>query len=181
MAEDDYRSRALYDAGGATAAAARAAIAEGLACPPPKRPGETPIDLVVGLTMRLALAAQFATWTASNAAERPGPLDPGAWLAPAQGLREAAQIWTMGQMDPGLAAAALLATAGLLALSLALGLLARLSGALVMAGAAWHIVFVLPEAWPSTLAYGAMGLYLALRGAGPASADWLLARLARIG
>jgi hypothetical protein len=56
-----------------------------------------------------------------------------------------------------------------------------LAGLAAAAGALWHIVFILPEAWPTTLAWGALGLYLALRGAGPASLDWMAARLARLG
>ncbi|XBQ17481.1 MAG: hypothetical protein ABL308_06260 [Oceanicaulis sp.] len=160
---------------------AGAHFADGAACPPPPRPGETPIDLVVGLAMRFALIVQFLGWAYANTASPPDRLSLQDWLDPAPGLREAASVWTLGGVDPGFAAFVLLASAVVLSLSLAAGFLTRISGLLVVTGAVWHVMFVLPEAWPSTLAYAAIGGYLALRGAGPVSIDWILARLARIG
>lgn len=146
--------------------------------PPTARPGETPIDGLVGLIMRAALAVQFFSWAAGNAV-RDGRWD--SWIEPEPGLVQAASVWTMGFVDPGLAAFALLAAALLLTASMTLGLATRLAGLLTAVGALWHALFVLPEAWPSALGWGALGVYLALRGAGPASLDWALARLSRLG
>ncbi|MEQ8403857.1 MAG: hypothetical protein RKE49_02085 [Oceanicaulis sp.] len=149
-----------------------------LVCPPRPRPGETPIDLIVGLMMRAALAVQYVFWVADNASRG---ADLRSWTEPEPGLVLAASVWTLGLIEPALAAAILLTTALLLGASLATGLMTRLAGLLTAAGALWHALFVLPDAWPSALAWGALGVYLALRGAGPASIDWALARLSRLG
>ena len=174
-------SRFLTLFGAAGEASGPGAVLGPPVCPPHPRPGQTPIDLVVGLSVRAALAVQFLVWARSNAEPIYDPLNWQAWLRPDRGLEQAAAVWTFGQVDPGLAAMMFLAVASLMAVSLATGLFARIAGMLVVFGAIWHVLVVLPEAWPSTLAYGALGLYLALRGAGPASLDWTLARLSRIG
>jgi uncharacterized membrane protein YphA (DoxX/SURF4 family) len=168
MAEDkpDTRFAALYD--GARPQAAR-------------RPGSSGVDLLAGLLARFVLAAQFWTWGRANAQPVMDAMDWRAWITPEPGLVAAARIWTQNQFDPELTAVLLLAAALLMTASLALGFLTRLAGLAAAAGALWHIVFILPEAWPTTLAWGALGLYLALRGAGPASLDWMAARLARLG
>ncbi len=147
-------------------------------CPPPTRPGQTLIDLVVGLSMRAALAVQYFMWAADNAG---GGGNWRSWTEPEPGLVAAAGVWTLGWVDPALAAFVLLSAALVLGLSLSFGLLTRLAGLLTAAGALWYALFVLPPAWPGALAWGALGLYLALRGAGPASIDWSLARLSRLG
>ncbi|MCC5997293.1 MAG: hypothetical protein JJU18_13095 [Oceanicaulis sp.] len=172
--EDNPRFQALY---GAQAAAGD----PGFSAPAAPRPGSGAVDLLAGLVARFALAAQFWTWWRANALPLGDPADWRAWIAPDPGLVDAARLWTQNQIDPALAAAALLAAAGLLTISLTAGLLARLAGLTVVAGAVWHMIFILPDAWPSTLAWGALGVYLALRGAGPASLDWMIARLARLG
>lgn len=173
------RFRALF-AAGAEAAGPGGADAP-LVCPPRRRHGGTPIDLVVGLCVRAALAVQFFAWARSNALPVSDPFDWRAWLSPEAGLAQAASVWTLGRLDPQVTAFVLLAAAMLIGLSLSAGFLARLAGFAVVLGAVWHVAFLLPEAWPQTLAYGALGLYLALRGAGPASLDWALARLSRMG
>ena len=150
-------------------------------CPPRRRPGESPIDLVVGLAVRAALAVQFLTWARANAQPVGDILNWRAWLAPDPGLIQAASVWTLGRIDPELTAFVLLGVAMIIALSLSMGLLARIAGIAVVLGAAWHITSVLPSAWPQAVAYASLGLYLALRGAGPASLDWALARLSRMG
>ncbi|MCH8488787.1 MAG: hypothetical protein LAT81_02505 [Oceanicaulis sp.] len=167
MAEDkpDTRFAALYDG-------ARPAV---------RRPGSSGVDLLAGLLARFVLAAQFWTWGQANALPVIDAMDWRAWITPEPGLVAAARIWTQNQFDPELTAMLLLAAALLMTASLALGFLTRLAGLAAAAGALWHIVFILPEAWPTTLAWGALGLYLALRGAGPASLDWMAARLARLG
>ena len=176
---DQHRSGALFDTRAGADGEARGRHGdEPQACLRPVRPGETPIDLVVGLAMRAALAVQFFSWAATNAG-RDGAWR--TWIDPQPGLVDAASVWTMGLVDPELAAFALLAVALLMAASITLGLATRLAGLLTAAGALWHALFVLPEAWPSALGWGALGLYLALRGAGPASLDWALARLSRLG
>ncbi|MFW5661488.1 MAG: DoxX family protein [Oceanicaulis sp.] len=172
----DKRFRALYAPAAGDAAGPGASAR--LVCPTPPRPGETPIDLLVGLMMRAALAVQFFGWAIDNAA-----ID-ARWRSfaePEPGLVDAAAVWTLGVVDPAVAAFALLSTALTLGALLMTGFLTRLAGLLTAAGALWHALFVLPEAWPSTLAWGALGVYLALRGAGPASLDWALARLSRLG
>lgn len=173
------RFQALFS--GVSETLERTPALEPAVCPPRRRHGGTPIDLVVGLAIRAALAVQFFSWARANAEPVGDLFDWRAWLAPEAGLAQAASVWTMGRVDPQLAAFVLLAIAMLISLSLAAGFLARIAGLLVVLGAAWHVAFVLPEAWPQTLAYGALGLYLALRGAGPASLDWALARLSRMG
>lgn len=146
-----------------------------------RRPGSSGVDLLAGLLARFALAAQFWTWGRANALPVIDAMDWRAWITPEPGLVAAARIWTQNQFDPELTAIMLLAAALLMTASLALGFLTRLAGIAAAAGALWHILFILPEAWPTTLAWGALGLYLALRGAGPASLDWMAARLARLG
>lgn len=173
---DQHRFNTLYAPASGEAAGPSAQAR--LVCPPRPRPGETPIDLIVGLAMRAALAVQFLSWAADNAGGGAGWR---AWIEPEPGLVDAAGIWTLGLIDPALAAFGLLAAALVLGLSLSVGLMTRLAGLLTACGALWHALFVLPEAWPSALAWGVLGLYLALRGAGPASIDWALARLSRLG
>ncbi len=175
----DEKFRLLF--AGAGEASGPGAMVEPPACPPRRRHGGTPIDLVVGLAVRAALAVQFLAWARSNAQPVDDPFNWRAWLAPDSGLEQAAAVWTLGRVDPGLAAFILLAVALVIGLSLSAGFLTRIAGFLVVVGALWHVTAVLPSAWPQTLAYGALGLYLALRGAGPASIDWALARLSRMG
>lgn len=175
----DVKFRLLFSAGG-EAAGPGAAMAAPVSGPRP-RPGATPIDLLVGLAVRAALAVQFFAWARGNAQPVGDLFDWRAWLAPDPGLEQAVAVWTLGRLDPGLAGFVLLAGAMIIALSLASGFLARLAGFFVVIGAIWHVTSVLPGAWPQTLAYAALGLYLMLRGAGPASLDWVLARLSRMG
>lgn len=148
---------------------------------PPEAMRVSIIDLVIGLGLRAALAVQFWTWARANADPVADPLSWRSWLSPSAGLEAAAGVWTLGRVDPTATAFVLLAVATLAALALMIGFMTRIAGLLVMAGALWHAIFVLPEAWPSAAAYGALGLCLALRGAGAVSIDWALARLARIG
>lgn len=138
------------------------------------------MDAVLGLAVRFVLIVQVWSWSRANAAAVEDPLSWRSWVTPTDGLENAARLWTMGQVDAGLAAVLLLAVASLVSLSLAVGVLTRLTGLAVMLGAGWHIMFILPEAFTSTVAYLALGLYLAARGAGPLSLDWALARLARL-
>lgn len=173
------RFRVLF--AGAGEASGPGAVMEPPVCPPQRRHGDTPIDLVVGLAVRAALAVQFLAWARANARPVDDLLNWRAWLAPDRGLEQAASVWTLGRVDPGLAAIVLLAAALVIGLCLTAGFLTRIAGFLVVVGVLWHVTAVLPSAWPQTLAYGALGLYLALRGAGPASIDWALARLSRMG
>lgn len=171
---DQNRFVMLYESGAGDAAGMDARAV----CPAPRRPGETLIDAVVGLSMRAALTVQYLTWAADNANRGASWRS---WAEPEPGLVAAAGVWTLGWVDPYLAAFVLLAAALLLGLSLGAGFLTRLAGLLTAAGALWYALFVLPEAWSAALAWGALGLYLALRGAGPASIDWSVARLSRLG
>lgn len=152
-----------------------------LVCPAPPRPGQTPIDALMGLAVRAALAVQFGSWALGNAVPVHDLLDWRAWLQPVQGLEVAVSVWTMNRIDPEFGAFVLLLVAGLITLSASLGLFARLAGLLVVIGACWHAMFVLPEAWPAAFSHGVLGFYLAMRGAGPISLDWILARLSRLG
>jgi uncharacterized membrane protein YphA (DoxX/SURF4 family) len=139
------------------------------------------VDLVVGLALRAALVVQFYTWARANAQPVTDPLEWRDWVAPSRGLEVAAEVWTLGRVDPGFAAFVFLAIASLAALSLGLGLFTRVTAALVGFGALWHMVAIAPEAWPQTLGYVAIALALVLRGGGAASVDWILSRLARFG
>jgi len=139
------------------------------------------IDLITGLALRFALVVQFSTWARANAQPVSDPYDWRDWLNPSAGLELAAEVWTLGRVDPALAAFVLLAVASLAALSLALGLFTRITAALVGVGALWHMLAVAPEAWPQTAGYVAITLTLVLRGGGPASIDWILSRLSRFG
>ena len=152
-----------------------------LVCPAPPRPGQTWIDMLMGLAVRLALVIQFGSWMFANTAPITDLLDWQSWFIPEPGLQSAVTVWTMGQIDAQTGALVLVVAAGLIALSAGLGLFARLAGFLVMIGALWHALFVLPEAWPMAFTHGVLGFYLAFRGAGPASLDWILARLSRMG
>ena len=138
----------------------------------PSRRGVSLIDVV--------LILQMWSWSRANALAVEDPLSWRAWVTPTDSLESAARIWTMGQVDAGFAAFLLLAAATLASISLATGFLTRLTGIIVVLGALWHMLFILPEAFTSTVAYLPLGLYLILRGAGPVSVDWVLARLARL-
>ena len=146
----------------------------------PARGGVLALDAVLGLAVRAVLIVQIWSWSRANAAVVEDPLSWRAWVTPSEGLETAARIWTMGQLDPALAAVALLAASVIATVSLAAGFLARLTGIAVCLGALWHMLFILPEAFTSTVAYLALGLYLVLKGAGALSLDWALARLARL-
>jgi len=139
------------------------------------------IDTVLGLGARAVLIVQLWTWSRAHAEPVQDPFSWWSWVSPDAGLERAAGVWMFGQIDPAQAALILLMTATGAALLLALGLLTRLAGLLVLAGAVWHSVFILPDAWPSNAAYMMLGAYLMLRGAGAVSIDWVLARLARLG
>jgi hypothetical protein len=138
-------------------------------------------DLIVGLALRFALVVQFYTWARANAQPVSDPFNWRDWLTPSAGLELAAEVWTLGRMDPGLAAFILLAVASLAALSLAVGLFTRITAGLVGLGALWHMLVIAPDAWPQTAGYLAITLALVLRGGGAASIDWVLSRLARFG
>jgi len=71
--------------------------------------------------------------------------------------------------------------ASLVALSFFIGLFTRITAVVVALGACWHMLVVLPEAWPQTIAYVAISTALLLRGGGAASIDWILSRLSRFG
>ena len=146
----------------------------------PSRRGASLIDAVLGVAVRIVLILQMWSWSRANALAVEDPLSWRAWVTPTDSLESAARIWTMGQVDAGFAAFLLLAAATLASISLATGFLTRLTGIIVMLGALWHMLFILPEAFTSTVAYLPLGLYLILRGAGPVSVDWALARLARL-
>jgi len=135
--------------------------------------------LLTGLAARFALAVQFWTWARANAAPVTDVFDWRSWATPSAGLEIAAGVWTMGRFPADQAAFIILTAAMLTALSLMAGFLTRLTGLLVVAGAVWHSLYILPQAWPTTIAFAALGLYLVLRGAGAASLDWALARLSR--
>jgi hypothetical protein len=151
-----------------------------LVCPAPARPGQTFIDMIMGLVVRAALAIQFGSWMLSNTVRVNDLMDWRSWFVPERGLESAVTIWTMGQVDAQTGALVLVLTAALITLSATLGLFARIAGFLVVIGSLWHAMFVLPEAWPAAFSHGVLGLYLFLRGAGPASLDWILARLSRM-
>ena len=159
------------DAGTETPGASRALV---------QRAGAGLIDSGLGLAVRFVLIVQVWSWSRANAAAVDDPLSWRSWVTPTDGLESAARLWTMGRVDAGLAAAILLTVASLVSLSLAAGFMTRLTGLAVMLGALWHMMFILPEAFTSTVAYVALGLYLLARGAGPLSLDWALARLARL-
>ena len=139
------------------------------------------IDAALGLVFRFALAVQFAGWARVNARQDVSALDWRGWIEPSPGLLEAASVWTLGRADPAILAQGLLIFASASALALAIGFLTRPGGLLVSVAALWHAAVILPEAWPSTIAYAALGTYLLLRGAGAASLDWILMRLTRFG
>lgn len=145
-----------------------------------QRRGVSLIDALLGVAVRAVLIVQMWSWSRANALAVDDPLSWRAWVTPTDGLESAARIWTMGQVDAGFAAFLLLSVATLSSLSLAAGFLTRLTGIAVFLGALWHMLFILPEAFTSTVAYLPLGLYLILRGAGPLSVDWALARLARL-
>lgn len=153
----------------------------GPACPPPRRPGGTAIDAVVGFTIRLALAALLWSWARGNAQPPRNWSDLTAWARPEPGFVAAVGVWLPGFVDPGFVAFVILAATTAAALALAAGFLARIAGLLTLAVSAWYALFILPEAWTSALVMGALGLYLALRGAGPLSLDFAAMRLSRLG
>ncbi|TGY89135.1 hypothetical protein E5163_08400 [Marinicauda algicola] len=160
---------------------AKAGPAKAPACPPPRRPGGTLIDGLVGLAIRMSLAALLWSWARGNALSPRDWADLAAWARPEPGFVAAVGVWLPRFVDPGFVAFVILAAASLVALALAAGFLARIAGLLTVAVSAYYALFILPEAWTSALVMGALGLYLALRGAGPVSIDFAAMRLSRLG
>lgn len=158
-----------------------AAGTEGPVCPPPPRPGGTVIDAVTGFSIRLALAALLWSWARSNAQTPRDWADLTAWALPEPGFVTAVGVWLPGFVNSGFVAFVILAAVSLTALALAAGFLARIAGLLTLGASVWYALFILPEAWTSALVMGALGLYLALRGAGPLSLDFAAMRLSRLG
>lgn len=154
---------------------------DGPACPPPPRPGGTLIDALTGFAVRLALAAVLWSWARANAQTPRDWTDLAAWARPEPGFVTAVGVWLPGLVNAGFVAFVILAAASLTALALAAGFLARIAGLVTIAASAWYGLFILPEAWASGLVMGALGLYLALRGAGPLSLDFAAMRLSRLG
>lgn len=150
-------------------------------CPPPRRHGGTAIDAIVGLFIRLGLAAALWSWARANALPVENWSEPGSWFVPDPGLVSAASVWLPGFANAQSVAAALVLGASLLPIVLAAGLLARLAGLAVVLCASFFALVIAPEGWTFALVAGALGLYLTLRGAGPLSVDWGAARLARMG
>lgn len=150
-------------------------------CPPPRRHGSTPIDAVVGLAVRLGLAAALWSWARANALPVSGWSDWQNWFQPDPGLAAAASVWLPGFADPHAVAFQLVLWGTLLPVVLLAGVLTRLAGLVVLLCALFFVVAIAPQGWSFALIAGALGLYLALRGAGPLSIDWAAARLARMG
>lgn len=151
----------------------------GPVCPPQKRPGSTFIDAIVGLCLRLAMAIGLFLWVRQNAVPLYQWTDLGQWIAPQEGFVQALSYW-FGLFDPALLASGVLLVAQGLVLSLALGVFVRLSGLIILVSALVYAALILPEAWSSAIIYGALGLYLTLRGGGPIGLDWILLRLSRL-
>ncbi|MGP1276253.1 MAG: hypothetical protein ACQRW7_12635 [Caulobacterales bacterium] len=149
-------------------------------CPPPRRHGSTPIDAVVGLTVRLGLAAALWSWARANALPVTDWSQLSNWFQPEPGLAAAASVWFSGLADPQAAAFQLVLWGTLLPVLMAAGVLTRLTGLAVLLGALVFVLAIAPQGWSFGFIAGALGLYLALRGAGPLSVDWAAARLTRI-
>jgi len=150
-------------------------------CPPPRRHGSTPIDAIVGLSVRFGLAAALWSWARSNTLTVTDWSNWQSWFQPDPGLVMAASVWLPGLADAQTIAFQLVLWGTVLPVILAAGLLTRLAGLAVLLGAIFFVIAIVPEGWSFALIAGALGLYLALRGAGPLSLDWGAARLARMG
>lgn len=177
----DRRFQQLFEREPERDAAAGVRRSECPACPPPLRPGGTAIDAVVGFAIRLALAALLWSWARANAQPPRDWTDLTAWARPEPGFVAAVDIWLPRFADPGFVAFVILAATTAVALALAAGFLARIAGLMTLAVSAYYALFILPDAWTSALVMGALGLYLALRGAGPLSLDFAAMRLSRLG
>lgn len=136
-------------------------------------------DTIGGAIARFALAAEMWSWARANAAPMENWTIWSSWIRPEPGLVSAAGAWIPAGIGDAAAAALLLAVMQIGALALAMGLLTRIAGALVVALAAGFVMQILPEAWTTAAIYGALGLYLVLRGPGMVSLDWAMGRLAR--
>ncbi|MCH8521590.1 hypothetical protein [Glycocaulis sp.] len=150
-------------------------------CPPPRRHGGTPIDAIVGLAIRIGLAAALWSWARSNALPVSDWGNWQTWFAPEPGFVSAVSVWLPGFADAAGAAFFLILAASLLPVALVAGLLTRLAGLTVILCAGFFALAIAPEGWTFALVAGALGIYLLLRGAGPLSVDWGAARLARMG
>jgi len=150
-------------------------------CPPPRRHGSTPIDAIVGIAVRLGLAAALWSWARANAQPVRDWHDWHSWFQPDPGLVTAASVWFGGLADAQAAAFQLVLWGTLLPVVLLAGFLTRLAGLGVLLCAAFFTIAIEPQGWSFALVAGALGLYLALRGAGPLSVDWGAARLTRMG
>ena len=137
-------------------------------------------DGIIGLAVRTGLAAVLWTWARSNAQPALAWTDWRAWVMPQDGFVLAVSHWLPGFLSPDYAAWLILVVVMLVTVSVTLGFLARISGLAVILLSIGYAVFILPEAWPSATIYGALGLYLMVRGAGPVSIDHALARLSRL-
>lgn len=149
-------------------------------CPPPRRHGSTPIDAIVGLTVRVGLAAALWSWARSNALPVREWSAWQNWFLPDPGLVAAASVWFTGLADAQAAAFQLVFWGTVLPVVLIAGFLTRLAGFAVLLCSVFFVIAIEPQGWSFALIAGALGLYLVLRGAGPLSIDWGAARLSRM-
>lgn len=150
-------------------------------CPPPRRHGSTPIDAIVGLAVRLGLAAALWSWARANALSVDDWRHWQNWFQPDPGLAAAASVWFPVLADAQAIAFQLVLWGSVLPVILMSGFLTRFAGLAVLLCAVFFVMAIAPQGWSFALIAGALGLYLALRGAGPLSIDWAAARLARMG
>ncbi|MGY6661153.1 MAG: hypothetical protein ACXIVO_02430 [Glycocaulis sp.] len=150
-------------------------------CPPPRRHGSTPIDAIVGLAVRLGLAAALWSWARANALPVRDWGEWQGWFQPDPGLVAAASVWFTGLADAQAMAFQLVLWGTLLPVILLAGFLTRFAGLGILLCAVFFTIAIEPQGWSFALIAGALGLYLALRGAGPLSIDWGAARLTRMG
>lgn len=131
--------------------------------------------------MRLGLAAALWSWARANALPVQDWSDWRNWFQPDPGLVAAASVWFTGLGDAQAIAFQLVLWGTLLPVVLLAGVLTRFAGLAVVVCAVFFVIAIAPQGWSFALIAGALGLYLALRGAGPLSVDWGAARLARLG
>ena len=125
-----------------------------------------PMDLVLAPAARLAMAAVF--WLSGRTKVE-------GWLTVSDNaITLFAEEYKLPLVPPELAAHAAAYAEHLLPLLLVLGLFTRWSALSLLGMTAVIQVLVYPQAWPTHLTWAVPLLYLAWRGAGPASLDRVL-------
>ena len=127
-------------------------------------------DWILGAVVRFAPIPGLWFWGRANAAD---------WPEVVPEIVEAARIWAVPVVSAELVAQWAVWGAHLAAALLLVGFLTRFVGLFLLVACAVFAVWVAPEAWSSTVIFGALAFYLTVRGGGALSVDGMIAATIR--